>query len=91
MKTASRMTSAQIAAHKKSNPHRKLAKKIARSLFTDGSGNHAQRLELKHGKLGFERAGGGWCEAAVEDVIADMLWSNTPDSATEGRSPEVAL
>lgn len=47
-----------------------LAEQIAADLFTDGQGGKASRLvsELSDGRLG-----GGWCEGAVVDRIADLL------------------
>ena len=50
-----------------------LAKKIARTLFTDGSAIHATRLELKIGVVGHEKSLGGWCEKAAADQIAVIL------------------
>ena len=49
---------------------RELAEKIAASLFTNGSGEKAERLVLrKHSETDL----GGWCEAAVRDRIEDLL------------------
>ena len=43
-----------------------LAAQIAKNLFTNGKGERAVRLCLE---LSGEQYGGGWCEAAVADVI----------------------
>ena len=49
---------------------RKLAKQIANDLFTNGSGQEADRLVLE---LPGKRDGGGWCKRAVEDRIYDAI------------------
>jgi hypothetical protein len=60
----------QLAALKQS--HEALAHSIASALFTNGAGQVAERLVLE--LLG-KRDGGGWCRAAVEDVIIAALES----------------
>lgn len=72
------MAPSEMMERKKNNPHRKLAEKIARSLFTDGQGERADRLQMMHKThpSPSERAGAGWCEAAVADRIAEILLSN---------------
>lgn len=50
---------------------RKLAEEIAKALFTNGAGEHAERLVLEI--PGAKRNGGGWCERAVADVVEDAL------------------
>lgn len=52
---------------------RRIATKIATRLFTCGSNNKANRLELKIGFPPFERALGGWSKAAAIDQICDIL------------------
>lgn len=47
-----------------------LAEAIARDLFTNGSGERAQRLVLE---LPGKRDGGGWCEEAMSNRIAEHL------------------
>ena len=47
-----------------------LAKSIARTLFTNGQGKHAQRLVLE---IPGVKDGGGWCEQAVVDQILKAL------------------
>ena len=49
---------------------RRLAEKVARGLFTNGAGEHAERLVLD---FPGGRNGGGWCESAVADQIAAAL------------------
>lgn len=51
--------------------HSQIAAEIARSLFTDGMGNHANRLVLETGSRKFE--GLGLAETVVRDRIADGL------------------
>ncbi len=53
-------------------PFRAIAAAIARDLFTDGAGNRADRLAMKHGNQ-VETEGSGWCEKAVSDRIEDHL------------------
>jgi hypothetical protein len=50
--------------------NKQLACEIAKHLFTNGAGKRAQRLVLELPNL---QDGGGWCEAAVVDVIEDHL------------------
>ena len=50
-----------------------MAKKIARDLFTSGTGKWARRAENLVLRLPGDRDGGGWCERAVVDVIARHL------------------
>lgn len=45
---------------------RKIAVEIANELFTNGSGEHAKHLNLI---MDGGRYVGGWCEAAVADII----------------------
>ena len=45
---------------------RKVAVEIANELFTNGSGEHARHLNLI---MDGGRYVGGWCEAAVADII----------------------
>lgn len=47
-----------------------LAKQIAEQLFTNGAGEKAQRLVLE---LPGKRDGGGWCQKAVEDQVAERI------------------
>lgn len=63
--------------------HKKLAKQIAKSLFTNGFGERAQRLvlELPEGKNG-----GGWAEVAVVDVIAEHLAKQDKASTTKRKA-----
>lgn len=54
--------------------NKELAERIARLLFTDGFGRHADRLEMKHDdRRGGEVSGAGWCESAVSDRIEGIL------------------
>lgn len=60
---------------------KRLSAKIARCLFTDGSGKRAQRLVMEHnGALG-----AGWVEAAMADRIAELLhaWKKRVDDSLE--------
>ncbi len=47
-------------------PNRRLARRVAKALFRNGSGEIAERLVLE---LKDRRNGGGWCLGAVEDVV----------------------
>lgn len=47
-----------------------LAQKIAKDLFTDGMGRHAQRLVME---IEGVTNGSGWSEAAVANVIKKHL------------------
>ena len=55
---------------REANNRLRLARKIARDLFTSGTKQHADRLVLT-GSNG--RDMGGWCEEAAADRIAEVL------------------
>lgn len=56
---------------------RRLATRIARSLFTNGFGDEGTRLEIKKGDgHGKEIALGGWCFGAAVDQIAKVIEEN---------------
>lgn len=64
---------------KQSSPHRQLAERIARRLFTNGSAERAQRLVLTI-DTPVERNLGGWSERAAADQIELILSSSeTPE------------
>ena len=50
---------------------RLLAERIARDLFTNGQGEHADRLVLVVAGVSYDL--GGWCESAVVDRIVMAL------------------
>ena len=52
-----------------------MARQIARALFTDGFGERASRLQMKHRKKGSidEIDGSGWCESAAVKKIEEVL------------------
>ena len=53
---------------------RRLARRIARDLFTNGLGRRVDRLAMMIGlEGGAERMLGGWSERAVADRVADVL------------------
>ena len=52
-----------------------LAELLAADLFTDGDGRKAARLVSEHDD---GRLGGGWCEGAVVDRLADLLDERGP-------------
>lgn len=55
---------------------RKLARTIARDLFTNGAGDRADRLicvQEPEGTQGPKTNLGGWCEKAVADRIVGIL------------------
>lgn len=59
---------------------RELAEQIAARLFTNGAGEHAERLVLKvdevRGQYGAKTGGrslGGWAERAVADQVETLL------------------
>jgi hypothetical protein len=56
---------------------RRLSYRIAKDLFTDGSGKRAKRLLMLHGDD--ERPGAGWCQNAVADRIEAFI--------TTGKAP----
>lgn len=61
---------------------RKFAEALARELFTNGSGDVAQRLVLSIDKPS-HRDLGGWCEAVIIDKIeAALVRSSVPVRAS---------
>lgn len=65
-----------------SEPHMQVAERIARSLFTNGQGQRAQRLVLTVDGPPL-RDLGGWCERAVVDRIAEALAQSAAASRVE--------
>ncbi len=60
----------------------KLAEDIAADLFTNGSGDKADRLvSMQEPSGGTPRNLGGWCEAAVRDRVYDLIQRHKPTSA----------
>lgn len=57
-----------------SNAERRLARRIAKQLFTDGFGDRAVRLVFEYGSADLK--GTGWCESAVADRIEKNLRSS---------------
>jgi glucokinase len=64
---------------------RRLSKRIARKLFTDGIGRVADRLVLEI----FGKDGGGWCESAVIDQIEKVLRKSASDEQREAKGRKV--
>lgn len=61
----------KIVARDQADDPARIADAIVDRLFTDGSGNRADRLVHRDDTR--ERYGGGWCPAAVRDQILEAL------------------
>jgi len=62
---------------KKAEPKKDVAQRIVDRMFTDGMNRRASSLQLRDGTSVHVDYMGGWCEAAVLDLIRDELAKET--------------